>query len=740
MKKFIALASAVAVTATAALAIDWGSVENLAQGATVTVSSNPDAAATITDGNDGSSWQATGGAQKLGANDWALIDLGEEKTFTDIEIKWEASHPSKYSVYTSTEAIPYAVQNFGTEEDPKNYNVINAEWLCGHEAVAERTIEGEAAADDNIVVNQTARYILIYSNEPNNFASYYGSRIFEVRVANMEGRDVINALVVNVDNKSIDENGTAVVNVVAKTYGGETVDLTGVSELTLTADPAEGLEITAGDVAGTYTVKGVKYGEYKLTATGKVGDNEVSGTAELSVKYHFTGDNIAEGKTVTGRTNADAELTNPAANAVDGDSETFYAYNGNWSEGWVIVDLGKDYVISEVAAEFADKSGGDFFLSFASEGATMPGADDNWKNNLPDETGWTKTGYLKRKSFQTISYKPETPVRARYVAYRDNDCPNGNAQLAELYIAGVEYAAPVATTVVLETGDATVVDNNEKVNFTAKVFDQYGAEVAVDAADVKIYEGETELENGVFTATAKGNFNIVAKYNEIESEPIVVNVVADVMDFFAPTEYHLTFDGTDHDKNLFIEEGICQEWQGDDHGKSLVFELIDDAGNKWECDLDMIKLYWEAACPEDYTVKIEDINGASSTVNFTGRTFEMGTNPVDRIADYSSDVANGPARVSQADKLDLGHVHKITITPTKAASQYGSKLFRIGFYGKADAGMPTSVKNVTDGKADAPVDVYTVYGIRVRRNVKVADALNDLPKGIYIVNGKKIMK
>lgn len=36
-------------------------------------------------------------------------------------------------------------------------------------------------------------------------------------------------------------------------------------------------------------------------------------------------------------------------------------------------------------------------------------------------------------------------------------------------------------------------------------------------------------------------------------------------------------------------------------------------------------------------------------------------------------------------------------------------------------------------------DVYTLTGVKVRQNVKGADALKDLPKGIYIIGGKKVL-
>jgi hypothetical protein len=38
------------------------------------------------------------------------------------------------------------------------------------------------------------------------------------------------------------------------------------------------------------------------------------------------------------------------------------------------------------------------------------------------------------------------------------------------------------------------------------------------------------------------------------------------------------------------------------------------------------------------------------------------------------------------------------------------------------------------------VNVYSLTGILLRSNVARADALKDLPKGIYIVGGKKVVK
>ena len=180
MKKILTIATAAALTAVGSMAIEWGSLENLAQGAAVTVSSKQADAATITDGQDGTSWQAIPSTHNVTV-DWALIDLGDVKEFNTIEIKWEASHPSKYSVYVSEEAIPFEVKeaNVNTEENPLmiECGFVDAEWLASATAFSTREIEGEAAYDDNITKQGKGRYILVYADEYNGFSRQYGSRI-----------------------------------------------------------------------------------------------------------------------------------------------------------------------------------------------------------------------------------------------------------------------------------------------------------------------------------------------------------------------------------------------------------------------------------------------------------------------------------------------------------------------------------------------------------------------------------
>lgn len=58
--------------------------------------------------------------------------------------------------------------------------------------------------------------------------------------------------------------------------------------------------------------------------------------------------------------------------------------------------------------------------------------------------------------------------------------------------------------------------------------------------------------------------------------------------------------------------------------------------------------------------------------------------------------------------------------------------------GEYTVGMPTGIQNATVIRKESG-NVYTVSGILVRKDAKVGNALQNLPKGVYIMNGKKFI-
>lgn len=47
--------------------------------------------------------------------------------------------------------------------------------------------------------------------------------------------------------------------------------------------------------------------------------------------------------------------------------------------------------------------------------------------------------------------------------------------------------------------------------------------------------------------------------------------------------------------------------------------------------------------------------------------------------------------------------------------------------------------DLTDA-AEKAVDVYDLHGIKIRSKARMSEALNGLPQGIYVINGKKVIK
>lgn len=249
------------LVSTSAFAIEWGNgdgqVANLAKGAEVTVSTlrageDPQS---ITDEADNTGWQAFEFFHKFCPNDWVLIDLGKEMTFTDMQIMWQASHCKEYSVYVLANQpqitdIP-AVEG---EDAHAAYKTVDVEGLT---VAATRTDNTENDYTDNFSFNnaQTGRYILIYANEYNGWGTNYGMKIFEVRVGN--ANPVATSIKVSAsDNKLVE--GTPV-TLTAKVLDQNGAEMNGSATLSFTNTDDAKLE------GNTFTAN--KIGDYTITAT-----------------------------------------------------------------------------------------------------------------------------------------------------------------------------------------------------------------------------------------------------------------------------------------------------------------------------------------------------------------------------------------------------------------------------------------------------------------------------------------
>lgn len=86
-----------------------------------------------------------------------------------------------------------------------------------------------------------------------------------------------------------------------------------------------------------------------------------------------------------------------------------------------------------------------------------------------------------------------------------------------------------------------------------------------------------------------------------------------------------------------------------------------------------------------------------------------------------------------ADKNIIVKGYRAYITMDQAAAGVNQMLINID-------GNVTAIEDVLGEDVDATVNVYTIDGVCVKSGVKSSEALDGLRKGIYIVNGKKVVK
>lgn len=354
------------------------------------------------------------------------------------------------------------------------------------------------------------------------------------------------------------------------------------------------------------------------------------------------------------------------------------------------------------------------------------------------EGGHTYKYNLKPGEWTAVDVDIEGATKLNNLSIRFTEENMSDILLSNIYFSPTnEWKAPVATTVTLSTEDFTNILIGESVKFTSQIFDENGEEIKGLTATI---EGE-DVVDGIFTAYHLGKYEVIARYEDITSEPIIVNVAGSDDNKFYPVYYKTSFDGTEIENPKFPFAGVemtpIQEWKQEDMSKGYVIELMDEDGVSRSADLDLILIHWEVSCPKDYTVEFEDINGAKQTVEFNDKELVRGTHPIDRIAAETHDApANSRARMNQAQTAsNLTDIHKITITPTSMPEEainegWSTKLYGLTLYGTAGDGLVTNVAEIP-AIEKASAQYYTIQG------VKVANP----QKGLYIkVEGGKATK
>lgn len=669
--------------------VDWKNVPNEAFQKEVVVSSKPKDAQLITDGNEGNRWQAVPGISDPDYNDWVLIDFGANTPLTVVEIKWEASRATEFDVYLTEDDLVYETRN---QDGKGDFKVVANSWFGSHAPVVSATTEGEDGDYySNISFNASGRYLIIYCKAYNGNGKNYGSSIYEVRAANLSDA-------LNVDHISVSPvhttKGTPVnvsINAFNK-FNQLLNDFDNISSFSLKCDDSE-IEIKQGTPNNYYSVIANKIGTYTLKASAKLADGtELNTEAEFiaTINWNET-TNIALNNALMGRLRSSSEDTSYehlASAATDGNSDTYYEYDGDWGggNGWVIVDLKEEKDITAVEVFFGEKSGGFYGIAYGSE-LNLPedtNYDQVW-NEFNKTLQWENIAALSRNSNEIASYVFQKPIRARYITIHDVDNPNGKPQYREIYIADETVRDEAIPSSIILTASADYISSDEEIILTSTIYNQFGEKM--DITDGFKYECNNETIEGtvstlkVSSPNQFGVYSYTVSYNDLNSEEIPVYVVALGDDKFDANVLNHTISVTSEEDSQTIDRKFNQEINGD-HGfalnSTLKINFIDKALN-----LDLIKLNWEAACPSDYTVNAIFEDGHSEEIlNVEGRAFVGGVNPVDRI--YSSaNLPSGRKNLSSSAS-NLHGVVALEIHPTAKDHGYSLRLLSVNLYGDAE--------------------------------------------------------
>lgn len=674
MKKFF-ISLAGILTAASAMALDWSAIENYAQGGQVTVSTNEGAKNTIVDGNDGSSWQATGHSNAVHP-DMFIIDMGQSRTVNQFQILWEASHPNTYDIYVSATAIPVASQ--------AGCNVVTESWLNANTPVASRDVPGNGGATDEfeLATPATGQYILMMGKTYNSNATNYGSRCFEFRCGYLM-REEAKASKVNL-NMTADEY-TAV---------GMEYDVT-----------AEVVDQYGDrfDATPTVTVTGGTYENGKLTVTAK-------GQVSIQAKYNDLESGIITMNSVVdldeyvdgGTATSDTELSNAAA-LFDGGAtlssngaEYKLADGGDRDPHWLLIDKGREIDIDGIYITWEGASANAYTVEV---GPTPENLTEVLSIDAPG-------GIVARKDWVTDAAKMKG---ARYI--KINTTSTGTEwglKIYEVKVYGIAKAVdPIATSIELTLDpEITQAAIGQSVTATAKVLDQLGKDF--DAEPTLSVEGPAEIENGKVSFTGLGTVTVKAVSGELSTE-MVIDVVIDATHYvidanttatndlgYDAAELAKMFDGKSDPAENGSQFQVVLEGSDEAQDRDAAHWVLVDL--KRPVDIEAVVINWEGASADKYNVEM-------------GETVETLTKV------YEVDEDHGvKARRDWFYGQEAKGVRYVRVNTLHAASGYGMKIQDLKIYGQVNY-TPVATSMKLDVKTDAPY----MTGDIIRLDAGVAD-------------------
>ena len=347
-----------------------------------------------------------------------------------------------------------------------------------------------------------------------------------------------------------------------------------------------------------------------------------------------------------------------AALAIDGDNGTRWESAQTDDEKWTL-DMGQARTFSRIKINWEGAYAKEFTLSISNDG-------ESW-SNLYTETNLTQAGW------QTIDVDETT---ARYIQYHGTKRATGYGQSFwefQVLLPGVSVLTKI------ELSAPAVAKVAEGVSLAARALDQNNAEMSV-ALSYEITPADAgAVVDGKYVPAKVGNASIVAKSGSVSSPAIEIfgyegtnlalstNIETDnkiiAQSDFAPNGTNAFFAVDGNDGSVY-QGSATNGTAGTDEARTFDAWFVVDLGANYSIDL--ITIHFEGACAQDYHVDFSENNtdwvlgyNHIGTAGINGRTDMLST------------------------KLDNNNkVRYVRFWSTKAATQYGMKIFEFQVFGR----------------------------------------------------------
>lgn len=446
--------------------------------------SNGTATAAV-DGNPGSRWETT-----WEDNQWIYVDLGAVYNLDHLRLLWEGAYTKHYQVCVAEELTSEMLANLNDEDATNNF-------ATGWTVAADQTYDSFVSDQTVSVKGFAGRYVAINCIER---GTQWGNSIYELEV-------YANSLTESKLDVTPDVLGGYIGTTVNFTAAGLNADGTEMdltdAVWTMNGEPMTSQTVTF-ETKGFYTVKVAANGIEGVTTVGifDVADNFVTPSLQTQQSENTTVD---------------------ASKAIDGDAGTMWTATVDGTQNynaWMVVDLGSELDVNGCYLHWEGASSAEYTIEISTNGNVYTPVFSYASNvGMQDRYDWV---------FDGESHK------ARFVKINSTKATTGyGVKVKELQIFAEGTLAPAELAAIGLTADNNVGATGTKFNFSFSALDQYGnpwelSEGELSSLQWTVTPAETaNIENNVLTVTEKGVYSVYCSLDEVVSNAVEVNVVAD---------------------------------------------------------------------------------------------------------------------------------------------------------------------------------------------------------------------